>query len=155
MHPQQKAAWFVLIVFAATVALYSAAVPLVSWRLDRPWTSVAVPFLGLFGLCGLWGVYPLFFMARRGVKLVMDERDRLLSANAWRAGMAIFWLVFVFGCVGSWAFMRYVRGLERVTVPVEFFPWMVIAGMIVFGVTQSVATLCYYGWRSPDAADRH
>ncbi len=31
MHPQQKAAWFGLIVIGGTLVLYGAAVPALSW----------------------------------------------------------------------------------------------------------------------------
>jgi hypothetical protein len=110
--------------------------------------------MGLFGLCGLWGFAYFFYKPGRNKKPLMDERDHLLSTRAWQAGMAAFWVVFVLGCVGSWGFMHYVRGLDRVTVRVDFFPWMAIAGWIIFTVTQSLATLHYYGWRWNDASDR-
>lgn len=154
MHPQQKAAWFILIVFAAMVALYSTAVPILSWRLHRPWTSVAVPMMGVFGLCGLWGFAQVFYRRRRDGKPPLDERDHLLALRAWRAGMVAFWLVFVFGCVGLWGFMRYVCGIERVNLPVEVFPGMVFIALIILTVTQALATLHYYGWRWNDAADK-
>ena len=82
----------------------------------------------------------------------MDERDQLLAARAWRTGMATFWLVFVFGCVGSWGFMRYVRGLDRISVPVELFPGMTLAGFIIATITQAIAVLHYYGWRGRNAS---
>lgn len=50
--------------------------------------------------------------------------------------------------------MRYVCGIDRVTLPVEFFPGMVFVGFMIAMVTQSVATLHYYGWRWNDASSR-
>ena len=153
MHPQQKAAWFNLIVCAGAVALYALTV-LISWSLHRQWTSVAVSSLGIFGLIGFTGFGYFFYRPGSDGKPVMDERDRLLAVRAWQAGMAIFWIVFVLGCVGSWAFMQYVRGLDRITVPTELFPAIAFAAFIIVTIAQSAATLCYYGWRSPDAAER-
>jgi hypothetical protein len=146
MHAQQKAAWFNLIVFAGTVALYLALVPLLRWGLNWPWKMAAITTQAVFGLCGLWGFGGFFYTPKHDSKPLMDERDHLLARFAWRAGMGAFWGVFILGCMGSWAIMQY-RGLQYVTVPVGFFPWMVFAGMIIFGLTQSLATLHYYGWR--------
>jgi RsiW-degrading membrane proteinase PrsW (M82 family) len=78
MNPRQKAAWFNLIVFAATVALYLAAVPLLSLGFHRPLTTAAVPAMGIFGFLGLWGLEPFFYRRRHGEKPLMDERDHML-----------------------------------------------------------------------------
>ena len=154
MHPQQKAAWLNLVVCAAAAVLYLAAVPLLSWYFDRPWASVLAPATGVFGLCGLGGFARYFYLPRKNGKPVMDERDQLLWMRAWRTGMVIFWLVFVTGCVGSWAFMQYVRGLDRITIPTQLFPIIAFVAYIIVTIAQSAATLCYYGWRPTDAADR-
>jgi len=153
MHPQQKAAWFVLIIIVLTIVLYALTVPPLSWSLGRPWGDVAEPATGIFGLFGLCGFARVFLTPRSG-KLVMDERDHQLSARAWRAGMAMFWMIFVFVGISAWVFLRYVRGVERVTLPVEFFPAMIFAGAIIATLAQSIATLHYYGWRADDASSR-
>jgi len=84
--------------------------------------------------------------------LAMDERDHLLANRAWRAGMVCFWLVFVTACMGAWAFLRYGRGVDSVTLPPEFFPMMAVAGFVIATVTQAVVTLHYYGWGAGDAS---
>jgi hypothetical protein len=154
VHTQQKAAWFDLIVIGGTVVLYLAAVPALSWWFHRTLAEAAVPALGVFGLIGLTGFGRLFYRSPRGAlgnEPVMDERDWLLSRQAWNAGMATFWLLFCIAGVGTWAYLYYLRGLERVTVPVGIFPAMIGAGFIVFMLARSVATLHYYGWKASDA----
>lgn len=155
MHTQQKAAWFDLIVIGGTVVLYGAAVPALSWWFHRTMAEAAIPALGVFGLIGLTGFGRLFYRSPRGSargnEPVMDERDWLLSRQAWNAGMATFWLLFCIAGVGTWAYLYYLRGLERVTVPVGIFPGMIYAGFIVFLLARSLATLHYYGWKASDA----
>ena len=152
MAPAQKAAWFNLVVVGGTVILFLLAVPLLGWIFHRPWSVVALPAMGLFGTFGLMGFNGRFYKPRKDGQPVIDERDQTLMLMAWRTGMGVFWLVFVFGCVGAWGAMRYLWGIEHVTVPVEFFTWMVWAGFIIFVLAQSVATLHYYGWRWSDEA---
>ncbi|MCC6680835.1 MAG: hypothetical protein IT445_08020 [Phycisphaeraceae bacterium] len=146
MSPNQKAAWFNLIVFAATVALYLTAVPLLAWLFDKPWSSVAVPALGIFGLCGLWGFARVFYRPRPDGMPVTDERDHSIEQEAWRAGMGAFWCVFVFGSIGYWFVMWGLRGVEHVTVPVELFPGFVFVAMFIVVLVQSIVTLQIYGW---------
>ena len=150
MHPQQKAAWFTLIVIGGTVVLYTAVVPTLSWWLHRALTDVASPALGLFGLVGLTGFGGLFLRKSDSKNVVMDERDHNLSRQAWGAGMRIFWLVFCTAGMGVWAYFYFLRGEEAITVPVVIFPMMLFAGFIVFSVAQSLATLHFYGWRAGD-----
>jgi hypothetical protein len=155
MNPQQKAAWFVLIVIGVTAALYGAAVPALSWWFHCTMAETAGPALGLFGLLGLAGLSILFYHPLPGRKprnrVLMDERDSQLYGRAWYAGMACFWLFFVFGGMGVWAYWYFLRGLQWVTVPIAIFPCMIGAGAIVFLLVQSLATLHFYGWKASDA----
>ena len=64
--------------------------------------------------------------------------------------MRSFWLVFCIAGMGTWAYLYYLRGVERVTVPVGIFPAMLGAGFIVFMLTRSLATLHFYEWRAND-----
>jgi hypothetical protein len=157
MHPQQRAAWFVLIVIVATLVLYAAAVPALSWWFHRTIADAALPALGVFGLTGLTGFATLFYRAPgggvQGHRPIMDERDSLLSWRAWSAGMAIFWLLFCVAGVGAWAYLFFLRGLQWVTVPVGMFPGMVYAAFMVFMVARSLATLHFYGWKANDAGE--
>ena len=57
-------------------------------------------------------------------------------------GMALFWVLFVFACMGVWAYLSYVR--HQATVPIGFLPFLVFAGCVVMWVTQSIAILVQY-----------
>jgi hypothetical protein len=74
---------------------------------------------------------------------VTDERDQAIQLRAWRAAMGTFWVLFVLACVGSWAVMRALH-VQHVTVPVDFFPGIVLAAMIVIFPVQSVVILHAY-----------
>ena len=145
MHPKQKAAWFVLIVIGGTLSLYGAAVPALSWLFHRKMAEMAVPALGIFGLICLTGFESLFYRATRAIA-TQDERDLLLSKQAWTAGMRMFWLAFCLAGMGTWAYFYVLRGLQHVTVPVGLFPAILYAGFVVFMLTRALATLHYYGW---------
>ena len=157
MHSQQKAAWFVLIVICGTSVLYGAAVPLLSWWFHRTMAEVAGPARGIFGLVGLTGLEPLFYRTPRSAALgnepvaIMDERDRLLSKRAWTAAMRMFWLAFCAAGMGTWAYLYFLRGLQRVTVPIGIFPAMLVGGFVIFMLSRALATLHFYGWATNDA----
>jgi hypothetical protein len=149
MHPQQKAAWFTLTVIGGTVVLYLASIPVFSWWFHRTWAQAAGPALGVFGLVGLTGFTQLFYRVHGGrpsKEPMMDERDHQLSRRAWGTGMRTFWLTFGLAGMGAWAYLYYVLGFERVTVPVGIFPGMIYADFIIFLLAQSLATLHFYGW---------
>lgn len=158
MHPQQKVAWFTLIVVGATLVLYAVAVPTMSWWFHRTLAEAAGPATGVFGLIGLTGFARKFYRAPKGGPLgkepAMDERDWMLSKQAWGAGMAIFWLVFVLGGMGVWAWLSYAQKEQQITVPVDIFPGIILASWIVFALAQSLAILHFYGWRASDAPGR-
>ena len=143
LAPLQKLAWFNLIVFAGAVALYALAVPLLAWHFHRTLADAALPSLGMFGLCGIWGFGSRFlYDRRRRATVKLDEREQFISQRASTIGMAIFWAAFVLSCMGVWAYFSYI--FHQTTVPVGFFPLLVMLGWIVFMVTQSIAILVQY-----------
>ncbi|MGP8258542.1 MAG: hypothetical protein ACLQM6_01155 [Acidobacteriaceae bacterium] len=143
LAPLQRMAWFNLIVFAIAVALYLIAVPFFVWRLHMTLAGAALPSLGVFGVCGLWGLGNYFLYDRkRRAKLKLDERESLINQRAATIGVVLFWEVFVFLCIGVWAYFSYVR--HQATVPVGFLPFLVMFGFVVFMVTQSIAILVQY-----------
>jgi hypothetical protein len=151
LAPLQKLAWFNLVVFAAVVVLYAAAVPLLAWHFHKSLAAAAVPAMGAFGICGLWGLGSYFlYDRRRHAPVKLDERESLIKQRAAMIGMLLFWEVFVFSCMGVWAVLSYVR--HQTTLPVGFLPGMVIAGMVVFTVTQSIAILVQYKRSANDDA---
>jgi hypothetical protein len=143
LAPLQRYAWFNLIVFAIAVALYLIAVPFFQWRFHMTMTRAALPSLGLFGICGLWGLGNQFLYDRkRRTRVNLDEREALVYQRANTIGMVLFWEVFVALCMGVWAYLSYVR--HQATIPVGFLPFQLFAGMIVWQVTQSIAILVQY-----------
>ena len=131
MTLQQKVAWFNLAVSAAAVLAYVALVPFLG----------TVPALGAFGICGLWGFSVLFYRSREG-QVVTDEREQVIAMRSQLAGLWIFWEVFVAACMITWAVVRY--HYDRNVVPVDILPALVMGGLIVYEVTQSIAVLIQY-----------
>jgi hypothetical protein len=143
LAPLQKMAWFNLVVFVAVIALYLIAVPLLAWGSHRTLPAAAEPALGLFGFFGLWGFGSRFFYDRkRRAKVQLDEREQLINQHAAAVGLAAFWLVFVALCLGAWAVLTYV--LHQTSLPVGVLPFLVVAGLVVNTVFQSLAILAEY-----------
>ena len=140
LAPLQKFAWFNLAVFALAVVLYLIAVPFFAWHFHRAMAATALPSLGVFGVCGLWGFADYFLHDRkRRTKVKLDEWEELISQRVARIGIVLFWQVFVFSCMGVWAYLSYIR--HQATVPIGFLPFLVAFGGVVFYVTQSLAIL--------------
>jgi hypothetical protein len=143
LAPLQRLAWFNLIIFAVAVALYFMALSFFTWHFHRTLAEASLPALGLFGICGLWGFGNHFlYDRRRRARVNLDEREALIYQRANTIGVVLFWEVFVFLCMGVWAYLSYVR--HQATIPVGFLPFLVFAGMIVWQVTQSIAILVQY-----------
>ena len=143
LAPLQRLAWFNLIVFAVAVALYFMALSFFTWHFHRTLAVAALPALGMFGVCGLWGLGNYFLHDRkRRARVNLDEREALIYQRANTIGVALFWLFFVVLCMGVWAYLSYVR--HQATIPVGFLPLRVFVGMIVWQVTQSIASLVQY-----------
>jgi len=135
MTRQQKMAWYNLAVFGVAVLAYLGL-----WPVLGP-----VPALGAVGVCGLWGLSPLFFRKPRGA-VVVDERDQLISLRAQVAGLWIFWECFVAAVMLTWGISRW---YDCQTISIDALPWLVFGGMIIYVVTHSIAVLAQYG-RSGD-----
>jgi hypothetical protein len=113
------------------------AVPFFAWHFHRTLAAAALPSLGMFGVCGLWGSDPLICDRRK-----LDEREALINQQAMMLGMRIFWQVFVLSCMGVWAYFSYI--LHQTRGLVGFLPFLVMLGFIVFMVTLSIAILVQY-----------
>jgi hypothetical protein len=137
LAPLQKLAWFNLIVFAIAVVSYAIAVPLLASYFHKTLAAASLPSLGMFGLCGLWGLGNLVCDCRK-----LDERELLINQRAMMAGVTLFWLVWVLSCMGIWAGLLYIR--HQNVVPVTLLPGLVFAGWILYTVTQAIATLVQY-----------
>jgi len=131
MTLQQKVAWFNLAVSAGAVLAYAALVPILG----------VLAAQAAFGICGLLGLSSLFHRRQEG-QVVTDEREQLIAVRSQLAGLRIFWVAFVAACMLTWAVVRY--HYDRSVVPVDVLPVLVMGGMIVFYVTQSIAVLIQY-----------
>ena len=149
LSPLQKMAWFNLAVFAGAVLLYLLAVPALAWSFGRSVATAAVPALGVFGLCGLWGFGGKFLRDRQTRrKINLDECDLMIYRQAIIAGWSAFWVIFVAVCMVLWGVVRYVKGNSN--VPVDLLPGFVFLGGIVATVTQSIVILVQYGRSAGD-----
>jgi hypothetical protein len=92
----------------------------------------------LFGLAGL---QPLLYR-KRGQKIVWDERDTLINQRAVIAAYAVFWLVFTFLPMGTWAVTFYYRGHSQISV--HLLPGLVMLGFIVMVTARAVAIVVQY-----------
>lgn len=150
LAPLQTWAWFNLAAFAAAVMLYIIGVPLLALSFHRTLSEVAVPCLGIFGVCGAWGFGSLFLRdRRRRTRVAPDERENLIRERAARVGLVASYEISVILCMGAWAVLSY--GWRQTTLPVGFLPFLVLAGAIVLIVTQSVAILLQYRRSGNDA----
>ena len=131
MTPQQKHAWFNLIVFTTVLVAYLGLVPFVGTRAA----------LGAMGLCGFWGLGVVFYRKKRGM-LAFDERDKQIHGFSLGLAYAVFWVCFVAACMIPWGVFSW-YGWESISI--EVLPWLVFGGMIVVTVSQSVAILVKYG----------
>jgi hypothetical protein len=87
--------------------------------------------------------------------------DHLRSSQAGRtrkpdqsagndAGVVLFWQAWALSCMGVWAAFVYIR--HRDVVPMTLLPILFFAGMIVYTVTQAIATLVQYKRSAADDA---
>jgi len=139
MSPQQRAAWFKLIVALAVVVLYAALVPFVGPK----------HALVAFAICGLWGLEPFFFRkGPDGKRPILDERDHLISIRAQVAGLWIFWEFLLAACMIIWATLRYYY--HRQTISVDLLPQLFLGSVVIFQIAYSLAILIQYGRSTPN-----
>jgi len=150
-EPLQKFAWFNLIVFAVTLALYLIAVPINCWLTHRSWLQAGASVSGVFGVLGVWGLSPfLLHSARRKRGELLDEWEDFIWQRAVRISMGIIWGLFVLVSMSIWCVADLCLHLTTLQFPVEFLPNCVLAGMAVLTVTHSVTILIQYKQDSRD-----
>jgi hypothetical protein len=102
-----------------------------------------------FGLIGLLGLGPTFYHKRLGEsRVILDERDKLIGDRSQIIAWRLFLLYWVLICGGLWAFVAIRSGLDAVQVPfvpVEWLPWMLGVGFLVFWIAWSISILVNYG----------
>ncbi|MHC5034578.1 MAG: hypothetical protein ACYTFZ_06045 [Planctomycetota bacterium] len=131
MLPEQKWAWFVVVLFLVAIGGVAALVPF-----------AGVHAWGAIGVFGLAGLTPLLFPARPKPGLVVrDERDQLIVAKATLGGFAMSHSWFVLGCMAVW-FYCMLSGQRAFSI--EVLPFIVILGTVIHFVSRAVATLFLY-----------
>ncbi len=133
MNTQEKRAWFILAVLAATLAVY---LPLAFV------TGFHVASLGVTGVFGLAGAAPLIGRREKAAgKPTFDERDSEIEKAATLAGYSIFWLALVLGIMVPF----FILGPNApVTIPMYVFPMLLVfASMIIFGIRALVTVVLY------------
>jgi hypothetical protein len=133
MHTQEKQAWFILSVMAATAVLYLAiAVP----------TGFNPAAFGAFGLMGLAGGAPMIGRReRKAGKVVMDERDHEIARRASLASFSIFWLLLVAGVMVPF----FVLGPSaQVTIQVYVLCALLMPAAGLVYLVQSIAVIVMY-----------
>ena len=140
MNRAQKIAWFSLIVILIALILSVTAVGLLYFVVGLPMHR-ALGGSGLMGFCGLIGLSPLIFRKEKG-KVGFDERDLVIQKRALLAAYITFWVLFVVAAMIPF----FVLGPKGV-ISVKILPAMVIGGLIIVTLVQSIVILEEYGWR--------
>ena len=146
MHPQIKHARYSLIVCTVTFLLTTSAYLLMSHFLGPQKARAA---FGFFGLLGLLGLGPTFYHMKKGeTRVILDERDRQIRDRSHLVAWRIVWLYWSLACLGPWAWVAIRSGLDAVQVPfvpVEWLPWVLMSGFLVFMTAWSISILVNYG----------
>jgi hypothetical protein len=146
MHPQIKHARYNLIVCTATILLTSAAY-LLMLRFLGPQRARGA--FGFFGLLGLIGLGPTFYLRSPGEsRVILDERDKHIGDRSQVVAWRIVWLYWSLVCMGPWVWVAIRSGLDAVRVPfvpVEWLPWVLMLGFLVFMMAWSISILVNYG----------
>ncbi len=136
MNTPQKNAWISLL-FIAPLWLIFGQLPILLIYLEGP------SLLHLFSLAastivgGLsWLILLLF---NRKTQEYFDERDRFIFTRATLAAYVVLWLYFVGACIYAWLSVAPERSIS-----VNVMPIVIIGGIVVFHLAQSVATLIQY-----------
>ena len=137
MNRSQRNAWFSLL-FVAPVWLIFGQLPILLVYLEGP------SFLHLFSFAcstivgGLFWLFLLLF--NRKAQKDFDERDRFIFTRATLAAYVVLWLYFIAACIYTWLYVAPERSIS-----VNVMPMVIVGGIVVFHLAQSIATLIQYG----------
>jgi len=140
MNREQKMAWFTLIMMGSGLVLSLAAVSAAYFGFGLP-IRRAVGGFAFSGVIGLSGLAPVLFKKHKG-KVELDERDVLIKRKALLGAYSIFWFLFVLAAMIPF----FVLG-PKGKVGVWYLACVVLGGMFVVMLVQSIVTLEEYGWR--------
>lgn len=144
MNLWQRNAWISLLFFAPLWLIFGQ-LPILLVYLEGP------SFLHLFSFAcstivgGLLWLFLFFFNKRRKRTgaATFDERDQLILIRSTLAAYVGLWLYFIAACIYAW-----VSAAPERSVSVNVMPMVIVGGIVVFLVVQSIATLFQYGCRA-------
>jgi hypothetical protein len=140
MNAWQRNAWLSLLFFAPLWLIFGQ-LPILLIYVEGP------KFLHLFSFAcattvgGLMWLF-LFFVnknRKRKKKTEFDERDQLILIRATMAAYVVLWLYFIAACIYAWLSASPERSIS-----VNLMPTVIVVGIAVFLVVQSIATLIQY-----------
>ncbi|MHC4444502.1 MAG: hypothetical protein ACYTF1_12985 [Planctomycetota bacterium] len=144
MAPEQKMAWFMILVFAAAFIAFGVFIPLFG-------VPLALVAFSVLALAFLTPLIPRVFRNKRGPsEVVEDERDKMIAHKATLSGAMLSYGTFIFGCMIPW-FIYQCKGEEMISIHV--LPQIVCTGGIVFFLARSIAILAMYGRAGKDRGD--
>jgi hypothetical protein len=94
---------------------------------------------GVLGLMGFLGFGLLFYWRKGKGEVLADERDRAIQQKAFQIGFAIFWTLFVLGCVGA----SLILG-DKGAIPVRDLPTIMFLAWGIWQGAMSTAVLIQY-----------
>ena len=139
MNTPQKNAWISLL-FVVPLWLIFGQLPILLIYIEGPSPLHLFSFAASTIVGGL--SWLLLLIWNRKAQREFDERDKLIFTRATLAAYTVLWLYFVGSCIYSWLSVAPER-----LVSVNVMPIVIIGGIVVFHLAQSVTTLIQYGWR--------
>jgi hypothetical protein len=141
MNAWQKNAWISLL-FVAPLWLIFGQLPILLVYLEGP------SFLHLFSFAcativgGLAWLFLFFFNKSRKTTGAtgFDERDQFIFIRATLTAYVVLWLYFIAACIYAW-----LSAAPKRSISVNMMPMVIVGGIAVFLVAQSIATLIQYG----------
>ena len=137
MNKAQKTAWFQLLT-AISLGISCGAVIILALTVGMPKAWLGMGFMGLMALGQL---IPRKEEDRN--KVQFDERDLLIQKRASFCGYCASYGFFV-----AFSMVNYSVVGKGGLVSVNILPIMVIGGVVVLLLVQSVTILIQYGWRN-------
>ncbi len=127
MNTEEKRAWFGVVTGVVCLAGFLVLLPVLG----------PGPATGALALYGLNGLSPILFRPGQ-----TDERDLAIARRAALGGAMASYLVFVLGCMGTWAVAFGLLG--RTTVPVHLLPTITVLGIVILWFVRSLLLLRLY-----------
>jgi hypothetical protein len=129
MVAAQKHAFFNVIIAMLALVLFFILLPYLG----------AARSQGAFAVLSLLALGPLFYRRKRDAT-ISDERDELLLLRAARAGFIVFWLLFVFGVLGTYWFVFR----SQPTMPSTILPGILWGAWVLFILCHGISLLICY-----------